>query len=163
MMKTNTEIFREVLSRPLERTVTFSKIKNKDYLSQSGFCYYARDSWQIRFKQYGLYVKLGVLSGEIVSTNGNLPSLWLGRLEGGDENRAPPGWLVRRVLIRAELRNVLQLAKQSLQNHSSVRKKIPVKLRDGTEIDLIPVLRDFLPNQQLTSELVSNWLNYSLM
>jgi hypothetical protein len=162
-MKSNTDIFREVLSRPLERTVNFSKIRNKDYVSQSGFCYYARDSWQVRFKQYGLYVKLGVLGGEMMSTTGNLPSLWLGRLEGGDENRAPPGWLVRRVLLRAELRNVLQLAQKSLENRSSTLQELLIKLRDGTEIDLIPVLRDLMPNQQLTPELVSNWLHFSML
>jgi hypothetical protein len=129
---------RHALIKSLEPATSFTPTKNKKLATNCGYCYFARNSWQIRFKPYGVAISVGVLGGNITAPPIQSPSQWLGRLDCSgeghrdrDQSGDPPEHVVTTaltILKRAELRNILQLARNQVEELRKHFQKLVVKL-----------------------------------
>ncbi|KAI2499513.1 hypothetical protein MHU86_14979 [Fragilaria crotonensis] len=168
-MTSSISLLRDALSKSLESTASSTPTKHKKHVTYCGYCYFANGSWQIRFKPYGVSVSVGVLGGNQAVPTTHNPSQWLGRLDldastdDVEKDRVPPADLVLIVLKRAELRNVLQLTRKQVEHgRKQFQKLLVVKLRDETEFDMAPVLREILGEDQLCKHRTLAMLDYAL-
>jgi hypothetical protein len=155
-MSSTATIIRDALTRSLQeqspsaRPLTPTK---KLYETRCGYCYYAKHSWQIRFKSYGFVAateSVGVLGGEPATQN---KTQCLGTLvhDGNTGSDDPPLALVISILKRAELRNIFQLALEAVERKTTTRfLKLVVKLRDDdSQVDFAPFLTKILGVKRL--------------
>ena len=160
----------DALHKSLEPTASSTPTKHKKFVTHCGYCYFAKGSWQIRFKPYGVSVSVGVLGGNQAVPTTHNPSQWLGRLDpvsavNGDAKSVeiPPADLVMIVFKMAELRNVLQLTRKQVKHgRKQFQKLLVVKLRDETVYDMSPVLSGVLGESPLRKHRTLAMLDYAL-
>ena len=169
-MNSSISLLSNALSKSLEPCASSTPSKHDKFVTNCGYCYFAKGSWQIRFKPYGVSVSVGVLGGnQAVATTHN-PSRWLGRIDpvravkGREEReRVPPTDLVMIVLKSAELHNVLHLTRKQVENgRKQLQKLLVVKLRDDTKFDMAPVLSEILGGNPLRKHETLAMLDYAL-
>ena len=168
-MTSSISLLREALQKSLEPTTSSTPTKNKKHVTYCGYCYYAKRSWQIRFKPYGVSFSVGVLGGNLAVPTAQKPSQWLGRLmmqsssaEGAGDPADPPAHIVMMVLKRAELCNIFQLARNQVENGRKHFQKLVVKLRDEREVDLAPILGEIMGQKRLHKYRTLNMLEFAI-